>query len=380
MPLIIDNKPVKSQHMELEKISFSNHKDKEFVKIVRKRVSDYFKTKNISRYGNGKMVVKSIVMLSMFFVPYFLMMFGVVTNPWLVYSMWLIMGAGMAGIGMSIMHDANHGAYSRNKHVNKLMGICSDLVGASSTNWKIQHNVLHHTYTNVDGMDEDIDPSGVMRLSPHKKWYKIYTLQHIYAWFFYGLMTLFWVTTKDFRSVYKYRKLGLNNNLGNIYKAFAELSIWKVFYFSYILVLPMIFLAVPWWQVLLGFVSLHFVCGLTLSCIFQLAHVMPEMEYPQVNDTGSLENNWAIHQILTTANFSPRSKIFSWFIGGLNYQIEHHLFPNICHIHYKSISKIVKKTAQEFNLPYRSEPTFVKALWSHAKMLKSLGSYNLTKG
>ena len=369
----------KCQYMELEKVSFANHKDTEFVQLVRKRVSDYFKSKNISRYGNGKMVIKSVVMLSLFFVPYFLMMFGIVSAPLLVYGMWLIMGTGMAGIGMSIMHDANHGAYSKNKYVNKLMGICSDIVGASSNNWKVQHNVLHHTYTNVDGMDEDIDPSGVMRFSPNQKWRKIYKLQHIYVWFFYGLMTLFWVTTKDFRSIFKYRKLGLNKNLGNMYKVFAELSIWKIFYFSYILVLPLIFLSIPWGQVLLGFVSLHFLCGLILSCVFQLAHVMPEMEYPKVDNTGSLENNWAIHQILTTANFSPRSKILSWFIGGLNFQIEHHLFPNICHVHYKNLSKIVKKTAQEFNLPYRSEPTFVSALWNHVKMLKTLGSYNLVK-
>ncbi len=363
--------------MKLEKVNFANHKDVEFIKTLRTRVSEYFKTKNISRYGNAKMVVKSIVMLSLFFVPYILMITGIVIAPLAIYSMWIIMGVGMAGIGMSIMHDANHGAYSKNKVVNKLMGICSDLVGASSTNWKIQHNVLHHTYTNVDGMDEDIDPSGVMRFSPHQKWYRIYKLQHIYAWFFYGVMTLFWVTAKDFRSLYKYKKLGLSINYGKTSKLLIELIAWKKLYYGYILVLPLIFLPVPWWQVILGFLSLHFVCGIILSSIFQLAHVMPDMEYPEIDKTGSLENNWAIHQILTTANYSPKSNILSWFIGGLNFQIEHHLFPNICHVHYKSISKIVKKTAMEFNLPYKSEPTFVMALWNHVKMLKWLGSYQL---
>ncbi len=365
--------------MQFEKVNFANHKDTEFVNTLRQRVSAYFKEQNISRYGNIRMVIKSIVMLSLFFVPYILMMTGVVNTPWSIYCMWLIMGAGMAGIGMAIMHDANHGAYSKNKTVNKIMGICSDLVGASSTNWKIQHNVLHHTYTNVDGMDEDIDPSGVMRFSPHKKWRWIYRFQHIYAWFFYGIMTLFWVTTKDFTSLIKYRKMGLNLTYGSMTKLMLELIVWKKFYFGYILLLPLIFLPVPWWQVILGFISLHFVCGIILSCIFQLAHVMPEMDYPQVDDKGSLENNWAIHQVLTTANYSPSSKIFSWFIGGLNYQIEHHLFPNICHIHYKNISKIVRKTAQEYNLPYRTQPTFVSALWNHIKMLKQLGSYQLAK-
>ncbi|MFY0651470.1 MAG: acyl-CoA desaturase [Cyclobacteriaceae bacterium] len=366
--------------MKLDRVTFANHKDVEFIKTLRLRVADYFKSKNISRYGNAKMVVKSAVMLALFYVPYILMMFGIVSHPGLVYLMWVLMGIGMAGIGMSIMHDANHGAYSKNKYVNKVMGICSDLVGASSTNWKIQHNVLHHTYTNVDGMDEDIDPSGVMRFSPNQKWHKIYRFQHFYVWFFYGIMTIFWVTTKDFRSIYKYRKMGLNDKQGNINKVLAQLSVWKIFYFGYILVLPMIFLSVAWWQVLLGFASLHFVCGLILSCVFQLAHVMPDMEYPQIDEnTGSLENNWAIHQLITTANFSPRSKILSWFIGGLNYQIEHHLFPNICHIHYKNISKIVKKTAKEYGLPYKSEPTFVGALWNHARMLKKLGSYELAK-
>jgi linoleoyl-CoA desaturase len=104
--------------------------------------------------------------------------------------------------------------------------------------------------------------------------------------------------------------------------------------------------------------------------------VVPSSEYPTPDEEGQLQNNWAIHQMLTTANFSPKSSFFSWYIGGLNYQIEHHLFPNICHVHYRKISAIVKQTAQEFGVPYNVQPNFVKAVWSHGKMLKKLGRYD----
>lgn len=362
--------------MNLKTVKFSKEENIDFVKILRQRVNEYFKTNNISSYGNTKMVVKTIFMILLFFTPYAFIISGTIANPWIIFVLWIAMGIGAAGIGLAIMHDANHGAYSKNKKVNNYLGYLLNLIGGNSTNWKIQHNVLHHSFTNVDGLDEDINGNALLRFSPHKKRRSIHRFQYIYAWFFYSLMTVFWMTAKEFLQLKRFKDQGLTKRYGSYGMLLSELIIWKVIYFAYVLVLPLVLTPVAGWVIVLGFVCMHFVTGLILSSIFQPAHVMPSVEYPLPDDSGNMENNWAIHQILTTTNFAPSSRIFSWFVGGLNYQIEHHLFPNICHIHYKNISEIVKSTAHEYNLPYHTKKSFLGAIIDHTKMLRSLGRYD----
>jgi linoleoyl-CoA desaturase len=190
-------------------------------------------------------------------------------------------------------------------------------------------------------------------------------------------MTLYWISTKEFSQLKRYRKMGLVKNQRKFGFLMAELAFWKIFYYGYALILPLVVLPVSWWIVLAGFIGMHFTCGVILASIFQSAHVMPDVEFPLADGEGNMENHWAIHQLLTTTNFSPRSRIFSWLIGGLNYQIEHHLFPNICHVHYKNISGIVKKTAQEYDLPYYTKKNFLIAVRNHVRMLRNLGRYDL---
>ena len=355
-------------------IVFPKKAQSEFSKILRQRVRSYFKDNNISMYSDYRMVIKSFCMLSLYFIPYFLMVFGVITSVWLVLLMWIIMGIGMSGIGLSIMHDANHGAYSKNPKVNQVIGYIINVVGGNATNWKIQHNVLHHSYTNIVHLDEDINPGKVLRLCPHEEKLPHHKYQHIYAWFIYTLMTLMWSTTKDFRQMFRFKREDLiKSQRRSFHFRITELVISKLFYFSYILVIPLIFMPVSWWVIILGYILMHMLAGLLLACVFQPAHVVPVTEFPIPDDEGNMENHFAIHQLLTTTNFAPNNKLLSWYVGGLNFQIEHHLFPNICHIHYKKLSKIVKKTAQEFSLPYYSEPSFIGALVQHGKMLYRLG-------
>jgi linoleoyl-CoA desaturase len=187
-------------------------------------------------------------------------------------------------------------------------------------------------------------------------------------------MTLVWIGVKDYFRLIKYQKEGLvKKQKANIRREWLILFASKAFYFSYIIVLPLVLLPIAWWQLLIGFVAMHYVAGFILAVIFQPAHVIDGTEYPLPNEEGKMENSWAIHQLHTTTNFANNNRILSWYVGGLNYQVEHHLFPNICHIHYRKISTIVKQTAEEFGLPYKSEPTFIGALVGHAKLLKQLG-------
>lgn len=351
-----------------------NSRNQDFFKTLRSRVDEYFSSNKISRFGNSRMVIKTIVIFSIYLVPYFLFMFGVFESFLALILLNVIMGFGMAFIGLSIMHDANHGSYSSNKKINSLLAYSLNFIGGHKANWQIQHNDLHHTFTNVHGHDEDIAPIKILRFSPHAEHRNVHRFQFIYAWFLYGLMTFMWVTTKDFRQLKRYQQEGLlKRKKLNYRNQLLILFSAKILYYGYMLVLPMVFSPFAWWQIAIGFFIMHYVAGLTLALIFQPAHVVEDTNFPLPDSTGNLENDWAIHQLYTTCNFAPKSRVFSWFIGGLNYQVEHHLFPNVCHIHYKKLSAIVKQTAHEFNHPYLEQRTFSGAIISHAKTLAKLG-------
>lgn len=347
----------------------------EFYNTLNQRVNDYFKSRNLSRTGNSEMILKTLFMFTLYLVPYMLMITGVITNIWAMFGLCMTMGVAVGGIGLSVMHDANHGAYSQKPWVNNFLGLSLNVVGGNAFNWKVQHNVLHHTYTNIHDVDEDISPRGVLRLCPHGEWRSFHRFQHLYAWFFYGLMTLVWVLAKDYVRIVKYQKDGLvKKQKASLMVEWTVLLLSKLLYVLYIFVIPMLILSVTWWQVIIGFMVMHYIAGFILAIIFQPAHVIDGTEYPLPDTDGKLDNSWAIHQLHTTTNFANNNRILSWYVGGLNYQVEHHLFPNVCHVHYRKISKIVEATAKEFGLPYKAVPTFIGALKAHARVLKQLGA------
>jgi linoleoyl-CoA desaturase len=183
-----------------------------------------------------------------------------------------------------------------------------------------------------------------------------------------------WSITKDFQQLSRYEEMGLLKTKNTSFnKEIGKLIFAKIMYYSIFVVAPLLLVDASWWVILIGYVSMHLVCGVIISVVFQLAHVVPEMNFPMPDEKGNMEDDWAIHQLKTTANFARENKILSWFVGGLNHQIEHHLFPMICHIHYNEISKIVKETAKEFNVMYLEIPSFRQAVKLHAKELKMLG-------
>ncbi len=360
--------------MSFTAIKFKSQIRPEFLKELRVRVNAYFKENNISKYANFNMKFKTTFMLVLYFIPLLLMLTGVISTNGMVLFMWVLMGLGMSGIGLSVMHDANHGSYSKNKKVNKALGFMLNFLGGYHKNWIIQHNVLHHSYTNIDGYDEDI-ANPLMRFSPNQDRKYMHRFQVFYAPFFYAIMSLYWYTAKDFLQLVRYNKKGLLSGQGLTFnKALTRIIFHKIWYTVLFIVLPILLVDVSWWISVLGFFIMHFITGLALALIFQPAHVIQETAFPLPDKNSSIENNWAIHQMQTTSNFADKSILFSWFIGGLNYQVEHHLFPKICHVHYKKISKIVKQTAADFDITYHQHKTFLGALKSHFLMLNQLGT------
>lgn len=367
---------------KLDIVRFAPRGKNSFLDTVKEEVAAYFASNNISPYANSGMWVKTAVMLLLYFAPYVFMVTGVGTgNLWLFFAYWVLMGCGVIGIGTSVMHDANHGTYSPNKKVNRAISYTLEVIGGYSVNWKIQHNVLHHTYTNITGLDEDINSMALLRLSPRQPRYWYHRYQHIYAWFFYSIMTLFWMTAKDFLQVIRYKKhdLLIKQKI-SLKKALYRISLYKLLYYAYIVVLPILFSGQAWYFVLAGFLIMHFIAGLFLACVFQPSHIMETSTFSApviVNDTKRMEDSWAVHEVVNTANFAPNNRLLTWFIGGLNFQIEHHLFTDICHVHYPKIAPIVRSVAAMFGLSYHVQPTFLKALSAHGKMLRILGKQDL---
>ncbi len=346
----------------------------DFFPTLRTRVQRYFKENSISKNGDWRLWSKTIALFLLYFGSFGLIL-SQVFGPVGQLLLCVTMGLGACGLGTSVMHDSLHGSYSPKKWVNSALGWTMELLGASSFCWKIQHNVLHHTFTNVYGHDEDIHDKPGLRLSPDGKKMWIHRFQHFYAIGLYGLSTLSWVVRKDFKSFFEYVRSGEVKKLGaDPKKEFAKLVLSKIVYLAVFLGLPALVLPYSFGWILAGFVLMHFVTGLLLTLIFLTAHAVEGPEHPHPDPaTGCLENNWAIHQVLTTANFRARTWALRWFVGGLDHQIEHHLFPQVSHVHYPEIAPIVRATALEFGLPYHEAPSFLSAVAEHFRYLKRLG-------
>ena len=353
------------------RIRFSSREAAAFVAEIKGEVAAWFARTGRSDKANAAMVTKTVILLGALIGGYLLLLTNTVSG-WGAFAVVLGMGVAMAGVGFSVAHDALHGAYSSRPWVNTMVGASFDLLGANGYMWQITHNVIHHTYTNIHGVDEDLTVSPLLRLSPGTEWLPIHRYQPWYAAAAYSMSTLFWVFAKDFK-YFLQKDLGPFKDRHHSAGAVAWLLASKVAYYVYALVLPLIFIEAAWWKILGGFLLIHLTGGVILGVVFQLAHVVEGTDYPLPDETGEMEHTWMVHEMLTTSNFARKNKALSWYVGGLNFQIEHHLFPRVCSIHYPAISEIVRAAASKHGIPYNEHPTLREAMASHWRMLARLG-------
>ena len=354
----------------MAKITFDN-RDNQFYQSLKFSVDQYFETNHIRKTGDWRLYLKTITLVGAAIGIYCTLMFFKI-NAFPALCLCGLLGFTFASIGFGVMHDANHGSYSTKPWFNDMLGLSANALGASSFFWKQKHNIIHHTYTNVDGIDDDIAKSPIIRQCETQKWVPAHKVQHLYLVPVYALSSIFWVFIMDFTKYFTRRiyttaawKMTTKNHI----------IFWatKASFITFYMILPILVWGFgPW---LAGFLVLHAVMGLTLSLVFQLAHVVENTEFENValDETKHVETAWAEHELKTTSNFAMKNKVISWFVGGLNYQIEHHLFPRVSHVHYPAISEIVMQKCIEYNLPYNKYDTMTEALASHFKVMKMLG-------
>lgn len=352
-------------------VTFNVREPEQFIEEMKLRVAAFFEERGMSPKANAGMVVKTVVLLTALVVPYALILTNTVP-PLAMLGIATFMGLVIAGIGFAVAHDALHGAYSANPKVNAALGLTFDAIGANGYMWRIMHNVVHHTYTNVAGVDEDLDAAWFLRLSPNAPHRWVHRFQHWYAVAGYGLATLNWVFIKDFRYFFR-RQIGPYEQRRHPWQQWALLFGGKAFYFAWAILIPLLVVDVAWWQFAIGFLAMHLTTSVVMSVIFQLAHVVEETAHLSPDPEGRMGHAWMVHELLTTANFGMRNKLLSWYVGGLNFQIEHHLFPKICSVHYPAISRIVRETCEKYGIPYNTHPTLFRAIRSHWATLKRLG-------
>lgn len=336
-----------------------------------KRVDAYFKDKNIRMTGNWKLYLKTAILTLTFAVFYITLLF---LHPpvWLGLILCALLGINLAGIGFNVMHDGAHGSFSPFRWLNGLAANSLDFLGASSFMWKTKHNVVHHTYTNIDGIDDDINAGPLLRLAPTQKKLKIHKFQHLYFIGLYALLHMYWVFFTDFKKYFR-GKVGIVEIKDMTWK--DELIFWgsKLSFIIVFITLPLYMVGLL--KFIIGFLIFSFSASIVLTVTFSLAHAVELADFPLAStDKNMMEDEWAVHQVKTTANFATKNKLVTWFAGGLNYQIEHHLFPRISHIHYPAISEIVKKTSAEFGIKYSEFPKVRHALLSHYLFLKRMGT------
>jgi linoleoyl-CoA desaturase len=346
--------------------------DDGFHSALKARAEEYLARSGRPPWGGLAMHLKTATILAWHAGGYALLLaFGGASLP-LAILLTFSLALSTVGIGFAVMHDANHGAWSRSPVVNRAVGLTLDLVGGSSYVWRFKHNVRHHTYSNIDGLDSDVDAAPFLRLAPSQRRRLLHRFQHLYAWPLYGLLAPKWWVYDDAADL-------LTGRIGGLpfprppARETAFFVLGKLAFLSWSLVVPLLVFRTPW--VLAFWLGGSLVSGVVLAVVFQLAHIVPSAEFhAAAPGSQRMGTGWAEHQVRTTVDFAPGNPLLTWYLGGLNYQVEHHLFPAFCHLHYPALSVIVQATCRDHGVPYRSERTLRGAIAAHGRFLRELGA------
>lgn len=351
---------------------FTDRSKSDFERDLKKKVNDYFKSNDLSKKSNGFMFFKSLFFFCFYASVYIAIVKIEFSSISILLLLSVLLGFGHAFSGMNIMHDFVHGTYKKNKIVEVLLNTFLLLIGVNSFIWSIEHNVIHHTYTNIDGVDQDINNLYIFRFSEiqPKKWFHKY--QYLYASIIYCFAIIDWQTSKDFLKLYRYYRDGYFKSRGEMILMLMRLILEKVIFYLLFFVIPYYAFNQGWQTPTLMLITMMLSSSLVIALVFRLAHVVPCTSLADSKES-DVYKNWFIHQIESSSNFANGNSLVTFLTGGLNFQIEHHLFPNICHVHYPVIATLVRETANEYGIKYNSYYTVSDAVKAHFRLLKDMG-------
>lgn len=351
----------------MKNIKFRKDEQPLFFKTLTSRVNDYFQKNQIAKTGNKQAYIKAFLLILLFFGSYASAL--VAENIVQFYASYIVMGSLTIFVALNIAHDAAHNTFSKYKRVNELLLFTFDLLGANGYLWRLKHVHSHHPHVNIPNMDGDIKQSNLVRIFPNAPFLNFHKYQFLYMPVLYMFYTLNWLLFRDFRDFFQTDISGKPSVIHH-WREYIRLFVGKFIYISKLLIIPTLVLPFSFGQVFLGFVLLQFAASLTVALALVSAHVGEHSVYPEPDENGIMPHSWAIHQIVTTTDFATKSPMVTHLFGGFNHHVVHHLYPNICHIHYPELTKIVKETCEEFGITYHLNPTLGDAILSHLRFLK----------
>ncbi len=345
---------------------------KEFVKELRRRADHYFTDYNISPHANTEMYLKTAVCIVLWLGIWGLIISDIPgSSIFALYTVYMLLGFVHILIAFNIMHDATHNAYSPNTRVNKILGYSMDFIGGNQYLFRQMHGA-HHGFVNVYGIDVTLESHGLFRFSPEEPWQPRHRYQHIYTFLLYAMAMLQWVTVKDFKWFFGEHHIGNRKNIRHPLKEYVILFAGKIIFYSLTLFIPIYLISLPWYTVAGAWIFMHVLPGLTFALIFQVTHIYEGTSFPKPDENGNIDNNYALHVLETTADFSRHNRIGSWLMGGINIHVIHHIFPKVCHVHYPALTKILTKTCEDFGITYQENTDFITAVKKHYQILKRL--------
>lgn len=351
-----------------------NHSDIQFLIEVRQRVNEYFQLNGISKYANNVAILKAVIFVIMYLLASGALFF--VSTYLQLLVVYAVIGVSSILIALNLSHDAAHNSFAKSKKINNILVYTFDLLGASGYIWKYKHIHSHHPHVNIPDVDNDIKESKLMRITPEAKWFDNHQYQHLYMPPLYFFYTLFWLLFRDFKDFYETDENGKKSFAHKKSEYFILFAV-KIIFVARMLILPYLILPFSFGQVLVGFLCFHFIASFTVALPLVSAHVGEYAKFPRPDKDGMMSTSWVRHQLITTTDFATHNPIITQIFGGFNHHVAHHVFPDICHIHYPSLTEILKATCKEYNMPYADNPTMTEAIWSHLKFLKLQGQQGL---
>jgi linoleoyl-CoA desaturase len=357
--------------LRLAKIRFRNDGDLDFFRAVSARVNAYFTETGQSRFADWRLWIKGALFLGIAAGCYCIILLDrLPVLPTLCFG--ILFSLSVLFLGLNVAHDAAHNALTTNRGLNRGIQVALFvLMGASAYLWQLRHNKSHHVFPNVNGCDIDIDSNVFVRLSPNHPRRFYHRFQHIYAPMIFWLVDVDTVFNKDFQYLFT-RNLANMRDIRHAPSEYFMFAATKLIYIGIAFVIPTLATRFGLVEVVLGNLIMSFVASVVFVLLLIGTHFNEMTKFPTVDEGGRLPGNWATHALATSLDWAPLNPVAHFFVGGSNAHAAHHLFPSVCHVHYRPITQIIQDEAARRGLRY-NQAGLLGMIGSHFRYLRRIG-------